>query len=321
MERYLKNRIKRFLNRQIRKRIRKAPLFVLVILLLSLGMYTQGYLQDVKELLFKGVSVKAENSSATADGNASVHFIDVVQGDATLIQTQSKNILVDTGEDSMQEELLKYLQGVGVDRLEYLILTHPDADHIGNASIILQQIPVEKVLMPDISTDTLCYLNTINIIRDKNIVVNYPAVGQVYQVDDINITVLAPHEEMLKTGNTNDASIGIKMVHGSNSYVMCGDAGAASEKLMTQSGIDIEADVLKCGHHGSSTSTSEQFLRQVNPTYAVISCGKENKYGHPHQEVLSRLQEDDVQIYRTDEMGTIVAEDDGNTVKWSSERP
>ena len=172
--------------------------------------------------------------------------------------------------------------------------------------------------MPEVANDTMTYQEVIDDIETYQVPVIHPTPGSSYTLGDAQFTVLCPESELLDKEDSNNASVGIKLIHGDNSFVLCGDAEEESEEAMvSRFGTDLECDVLKCNHHGSSTATSDLFLQATDPTWAVISCGKDNKYGHPHQEVIEKLNEDDVQIYRTDELGTIIAESDGKDLTWS----
>lgn len=167
----------------------------------------------------------------------------------------------------------------------------------------------------------MTYQEVMEEISRYDVDVKYPEVGDIFTLGDAEFTVLCPEPELVSQDDMNNSSVGIKLVHGENSFVMCGDAEAKSEQEMVKRfGSSLECDVLKCGHHGSNTATSDEFLAAVNPTWAVISCGKENRYGHPHSEVLDKLENDDVQIYRTDLRGTITAVSDGSQISWKCEK-
>lgn len=282
-------------------------------------LFTGGYIgfDDIVELTGYGGT---EITDTVTSDEMRVIFLDVDQGDSTLIQTEGHNVLMDTGNNNQGEKVVSYLKERGVERLDYLIFTHPDADHIGGGDNVLEAVDVETVLMPDIANDTMTYDEVIEDIEAYHVEVMHPQVGDVFELGDAQFTVLCPEEELVSEDDMNGSSVGIKLVHGKNSFVMCGDAEEESEQAMVaRFGKSLEADVLKCGHHGSSTATSDIFLKTVNPTWAVISCGKDNSYGHPHREVLSKLEDDDILVYRTDELGTITAVSDGADITWKVE--
>lgn len=295
------------------KRIRNVVIAALAVLLSGGGIYeaAQTVLDFQADL----------PESTVVSGEMRVTFLDVGQGDCTIIQTEGHNMVMDTGNNNQGEVVVDWLLAHGVTELDYLILTHPDADHIGGADNVLRAVPVDKVIMPDVANDTMTYDEVIELIDEQQIPVDYPEVGTQYTLGDAVFTVLCPRQEEVSEADLNGSSVGIRLVHGKNSFVMCGDAETDSEEHMIETfGKALEADVLKCGHHGSSTATSDSFLQAVNPIWAVISCGADNSYGHPHQEVLAKLADSDVQVYRTDQLGTITAVSDGEQFSWSSER-
>lgn len=257
-------------------------------------------------------------SVGVTEGEMQVIFLNVGQGDCTIVRTKKADMVIDCGDKGSANEVVEYLRSQGINELEYLILTHPDADHIGGADEVLEAFDVEHVLMPDVANDTKAYADVLEQIEKKGIVVEHPVVGDSYLLGDAMFWILCPEQELVSEFDLNGSSVGIKLVHGENSFVMCGDAEKASEQAMVERfGNALECDVLKCGHHGSSTATSAEFLKVTDPTWAIISCGKDNSYGHPHAEVLAALEDDDVQFYRTDRQGTIIAISNGKELKWS----
>ena len=295
------------------KRIRHFLIGALAIILTGGGVYelfplfAESFLTPQMELL----------EFTEASGEMRVTFLDVAQGDCTIVQTEEQNMVIDAGNNHQGETVADWLEAQGITRLDYLILTHPDADHIGGADNILRTVDVERVIMPDVANDTVTYEEVMDLIEAQEIPVDFPEVGDRYLLGDAGFTVLCPRPEEVSEEDLNGSSVGIKLVHGVNSFVMCGDAEAGSEQNMVHTfGDALESDVLKCGHHGSSTSNSASFLQKVNPTWAVISCGRDNSYGHPHVEVLAELQDADIQVYRTDELGTVTAYSDGQEIFW-----
>lgn len=254
-----------------------------------------------------------------AEGEMKVTFLDVGQGDCTIIQTKDQAMMIDAGNNDQGQKVVDTLSRMGIKKLDYLILTHPDADHIGGADNVLRAIETKEVLMPDVKNDTRTYYEVEELLEEKQIPVTHPKVGETYLLQDAAFTILCPED--IDKNDLNAASIGIKLVHGQVSFVMCGDADTRSEANMVKTfGYGLQCNVLKCGHHGSSTSTSDAFLKKTDPTWAIISCGAGNPYGHPHWETLEKLENEDVQVYRTDRLGSILAVSDGNTIHWKSER-
>ena len=261
-------------------------------------------------------------TDGSAEGYLRVHFIDVGQGDSILIQAGEQAMLVDAGTNESGSVVTEYLRSLNITKLDYLIGTHPHEDHIGGLDDVIHSFDIGTVIMPDVSHTTQTYEDVLDALLEKNLTVTAPHPGDSYSIGDASFTVLSPSAEIAEQAAENDdlnnLSVGIRLVYGSNAFVLCGDAESDSEEAMVESGLDLKADVLKAGHHGSSTSTSDAFLAAVDPDYAVISCGKDNSYGHPHQETMDKLNAADISIFRTDEQGTVVAVSDGSSITWSS---
>lgn len=257
---------------------------------------------------------KTEKEGAEA-GELQVHFIDVGQGDATLIICDGHAMLFDTGENDTGVLVQFYLMEQGIDKLDYVIGSHPESDHIGGMDVILLKYDCDLVMLPDVEVDTTTYRDVLEAMEYKNYENTLPEVGENYQLGSASFTIIAPNHNDYGD-NVNNYSIGIKLVHGDNTFIFTGDAEAEAEEDILSNGISIDADVLKVGHHGSHDSSSRKFIDAVSPEYAVISCGKENDYGHPHKETLGTLQAAGVEIFRTDEQGNIVAISDGKDITW-----
>lgn len=245
-----------------------------------------------------------------------VHFIDVGQGDSTLIICGNESMLIDAGNNDKGTGIQLYLQKQGIDRLTYLVGTHPDSDHIGGLDVIITKFDCDTVIMPDVASDTVSYRDVIDAMEYRRYRNTLPQVGDIYSLGDAEFTIIAPNGEY---ADDNNASVGIKLVHGNTVFLFTGDAEAEAEADILQNGIDLKADVLHVGHHGSDTSSSQEFISKVSPAYAVISCGNGNPYGHPHEQTMKTLQEYGVQVFRTDEQGSIVAVSDGRSITWSTE--
>ncbi len=243
-----------------------------------------------------------------------VHFIDVGQGDATLITCKGHAMLIDAGDNSKGTAIQLYLKKQGVEKLDYLIGTHPDADHIGGLDVIITKFDCDIVMMPGIERDTASCRDVKMAMEYRGYKNTLPVPGTEYSLGDAVFTVIAPNREYGE--DYNNASVGILLKFGNTGFVFTGDAESEAEEDMLQNGIDLKADVLKAGHHGSSDSTSEAFLDAVQPSCVVVSCGKDNDYGHPHKTVLNRLEERGITLYRTDEQGSIVAFSDGEKVSF-----
>lgn len=292
----------------------------LVLLLAACGTVTQEDPQEnsaVQESLRENAAaLESISGSDAAFSELQVHFIDVGQGDSTLILCGNEAMLIDAGDNDKGTTLQLYLQKQGVEALTYVIGTHPDSDHIGGLDVILTKFDCGTVILSETASDTAAYRDVIDALTYRNYQNTPPLTGDIYRLGDAEFTIIAPNGEY---DNDNNSSVGIRLVHGNNSFLFTGDAEAEAEADILQNGIDIRADVLHAGHHGSATSGSRDFVSRVAPTYAVISCGRDNPYGHPHEQTLDTLQEFNVQVFRTDEQGSIVAVSDGNSITWSVE--
>lgn len=255
-------------------------------------------------------------SEAFQDGSGlEIHYLDVGQGDSTLILCDGHAMLIDAGDNDKGTAEQSYLEGQGVTALDYVIGTHPDADHIGGLDVVLYKFDCQMVMMPDFEKDTRTYDDVVQTMKQKRYKNTLPEVGTVYELGSAVFTIVAPNGEY--GDDANDYSVGILLQHGKNRFLFTGDAEEASEADMLENGIDLEADVFKASHHGSRTANTEEFLQTVDPDYVVISCGQDNSYGHPHAEVMNRLRAMGISVFRTDEQGTIVAYSDGTEITFN----
>lgn len=248
-----------------------------------------------------------------------VHFLDVGQADCTLIQLPNgEEVLIDAGNRDDDEYISGYISGLGIDDIEYLVLTHPHEDHIGSAKYILENFEVDNVYMPDAAADSNLYKDTMAAVKNSGAQLFYAKPGT-YIIDtkDLKFEILAP--KSMYYSELNEYSAVTRLDYMDTSFIFTGDAESVSELEMMGAGFNLNADVLKVGHHGGRTSSSRNFLQAVTPEISVISCGEDNSYGHPHLETLNRLTETGSKIYRTDELGTIVAVSDGQNIDMSSE--
>lgn len=241
-----------------------------------------------------------------------VHFIDVGQGDAILIEKDNSAMLIDAGENNQGDIVVDYLKSQNIEKLDYVIGTHPHSDHIGGLDTVLNSFPVDKVILPSATNTTKTYEDFLDAIETNDLTVTKAVVGDTFYLGSASFTIVAPNTSSYE--ELNNYSVGIKLTYGSNTFLFTGDAEELSEKEMISNGIDLSADVLKLGHHGSQNASCDEFLEAVNPTYAVISVGKDNDYGHPHKETLQSLLDHDIKVFRTDEQGTIVFTSDGKNI-------
>lgn len=257
----------------------------------------------------------AAASKTSVNGKLKIHYIDVGQGDSILVQQDGKNMLIDTGTNASADSLIKYLHSQSINRIDYLVLTHPHEDHIGGADAVINNFSIGTIYMTKYTASTKTYRDVIKAMKSKGLKATLPVLGNTFRLGEADCIILGPvnpDPEDLNTG-----SIVLKLTFGSKKFLFTGDAQASNEKAMINKKYDLSADVLKVGHHGSRTSTSQEFLDAVNPEYAVISAGKGNDYGHPHKPTMERLKAKKVKVYRTDESGTIICTSDGKNISFS----
>ena len=243
-----------------------------------------------------------------------IHFIDVGQADCSFIELPNgEEALIDAGNVEDAQTIISYIEGLDVDDIEYMILTHPHEDHIGSAKEIIEAIEVKKVYVPDVSSDSKLYENTMLAIKNNNIPLEKSKPGQkILDTFELSFEILAPIS--MYYSELNEYSIVTKLNYQDTSFLFTGDAESVSELEILRSGCYLDSDLLKVGHHGGRTSSSNDFLQAVTPEFSVISSGTDNTYGHPHQDTLDRLSSIGSKVYRTDELGTIIAVSDGNNI-------
>ncbi|WP_319001006.1 ComEC/Rec2 family competence protein [Clostridium estertheticum] len=269
---------------------------------------TEKQLQPTKNISL--VNKKAVN------GNLRVSYIDVGQADSILIEQGTSSMLIDAGNNEDSSTVKNYITNEGITKLDYIVGTHPHEDHIGGLDYVINSFQIGKIYMPKATSNTKTFLDVVSAIKAKGMKVTAPTVGETFKVGGATATILAPNSTGYE--DLNNFSIVIRLTFGNNSFIFDGDAEGTSENEMLSKGSDISADVLKVGHHGSSSSTTQSFLDKVNPKYAVISVGKDNSYGHPHKSTMDKLKAKGVKVYRTDESGTIVATSDGKNITFNT---
>lgn len=280
-------------------------LFFIAVVAVILGRFNSSF-ETVRETTD---TVTKANSSVVA-----VHFIDVGQGSSTLLQSGSLGILIDAGEKEYGEDVLKYLRSNGISELEYIVATHPHTDHIGGLLTILENFKVKNIIMPKLTAQntptTKTYEKLLETIAQKKIKAIAASYGKEYSAGEISLKILGPVEQ---NKDLNNMSVICKAVVRTTSVMLVGDAETPEMKSILSYEPDLSCDIMLMGHHGSRTSLQKSFLKQVAPNLAIISCGKNNSYGHPHEETLKYLKNNKIEFFRTDLNGTVVVKcfDDG----------
>lgn len=253
--------------------------------------------------------------------NTSVQFIDVGQGDATLIKISGKNILIDGGDNDKGGIVVDYLKKQKVEKIDYMIATHPHADHIGGLDNIINNFKVENIILPKLTDDmvptTKTYTDLLQAIMNNKINVIQAKPNTSYNVGNGKLTLLAPIGQYT---DINNMSVVSKFSIGDVSFLITGDASEQSEKDLIDKNVDLKSTVLRVAHHGSKSSTTKAFLEKVNPSYAIISVGKDNKYGHPDKIVTDLINKNQIETYRTDYNGNIVFYTDGKDIKINTDK-
>ena len=251
-------------------------------------------------ILITGCSTTSTpNKEVSNNIKSQVTYINVGQGDSTLIQNNNQTVLIDAGHgDGYENASLNYLKEHSINTLDALILTHCDADHINDAKNIIYQLNVKKIYMSSRTSSSYTYMKLLNAIKEKKKKITVPKVGDTFQVGAGSIEFIGVGEG---AQNNNDSSLCMRYDDGYHRFVFTGDAAESMEKKLNK----VQCDVFQAGHHGSAYSNSDNLLSRMKASYVVVSCGKDNMYGHPHKEALQRFSRYNMVVYRTDELGTI----------------
>lgn len=268
------------------------------------------------------LGIQTPISDAVAEGEAKVHFIDVGQGDSELIVTENKAILIDSGEWQYAGTVSQYIKALGIDKLDYVICTHPHSDHIGSMYSVIAEIDTDTVIMPRVQESmiptTKTYTRLLESIEDNDIKVQYADPGSKITLEEgCYIEILSPVEDY---DDLNNYSIACRFIHGGNVFLFTGDIEKKAESDILNFGADVRADVIKVPHHGSSTSSSYAFVKAVNPKYAVFEVGSPNDYGHPHKETVETYTAQGCVFLRTDVNGSIVFTSNGYELSYETEK-
>lgn len=256
----------------------------------------------------------APPTAAVADGTLSVHFIDVGQADCILIECDGKFMLIDGGNRDDGQKVISYLQSCGVEELETVICTHAHEDHVGGLPAVLAVYPTAQVYAPTKTYDSKVFDDFLYYVDQQRLEVTIPAPGDAFTLGQAQLEILGP----VKTyAETNDTSIVVKLDYGATSFLFTGDMEVEAENDMLdywEDRVDWNVDVLKVGHHGSTTSSGYRFVYETDPEYGIVPVGTDNSYGHPHDEIVDRYNDAGIPLFRTDELGTVLAVSDGSEI-------
>lgn len=256
----------------------------------------------------------------TVEGELVVTMIDVEQGDSFLLEQDGKTALVDCGTKSGGKAVIEELKNKGITRIDYLFGTHPHDDHMGGMLEVINNFEIGTIIIPEVESKKVTskwYKNLMQKIKENKYNLEYAEQDAVYDLGSAEIKILAPSKG--SKSNLNNYSIILKVTHGENDIIMTGDAETPVEKeVIEKYGQELEAEILKVGHHGSDTSTSDEWLETINPEYGLISAGLGNQHDHPIKSTMTKLEKAGVQVYRTDESGTVEINVSANNITFNS---
>ena len=246
-----------------------------------------------------------------------VYFIDVGQADSALVLCDGKTMLIDGGNASNSDLIYTFLKDHGVSHLDYIVATHAHEDHVGGLAGALNYATADVALCPVTEYNSKAFENFVKYLEKQGLSITVPNHGDSFKLGSAAVQVVGP---IHPSDEPNNTSMVLMTTYGETGFLFTGDAERIEEADILEVGYTLSATVLKVGHHGSDTSTTYPFLREIMPQYAVISCGKDNPYGHPHENTLSRLRDADVTVFRTDMQGTVTCTSDGKSVSFTVER-
>lgn len=260
-------------------------------------------------------SIGMTDGPVNPDNNFSVYYLDVGQGDCTIIKSNDSVMMIDTSTENRNDDISEALMTLSIDTIDYLVITHQHDDHMGSATAIIEKYNVKNVIMPKLTEINMVTTNTyetlLKAIANNKINAIPATVGESFSLGDATVNILSPIEQ---DEDLNNMSVVLKVVYGETSFLFQGDAEKTIEKQLLASNFDISADVLKLGHHGSNTSSTDKYIQAVEPQIAIISCGADNSYGHPHKEIIDRLKKYNIDFYITAQTGDITITSDGKNI-------
>ncbi len=305
-------------------KLKSRKFLLLILICISMLLSTLGCSLDIST---DEINVTNDTTSVTYSSSdlsispLKITFIDVGQGDCTLFECDNQYMLIDAGDNNKGSTIKTYLQKQNIDTLDIVIGTHPDSDHIGGLDVVLYNFDCKNVILSKKEKDTRTYDDVITTCKQKNYKIQYPEIGTEYTLGDTKVVIISDNTKTYSSAN--DSSVCVLVIHGDNRFLFTGDCEELAEKdllksNLVKSNVDFSnIDLYKVAHHGSKTSSSDKFFELVNPKYAVISCGEGNSYGHPHATTINKLLFGNIETYRTDEQGTIIATSDGKQITFN----
>lgn len=298
------------------KKLNKKLIYLIIVIVVSVVSALSANIDE-----FTATNDEPQTSASATEDSFSVHFIDVGQGDSTLVESNGEYLLIDAGENGHETEVLNYLRSMGIEKLDYIIATHQHSDHIGGLPEVLEEYECDNIIMPRLTKEQTptnsTYKAFLNAVQASEAKVISAKPGSVYALGGAQFEILGPVTDDAE--DINNMSAMTKITYGETSFLITGDAETEEELEILGNGADLDCDVLRAGHHGSYTSSCKDFLNAITPEICVISCGADNDYGHPHDAALKRIKKHTEEIYRTDICGSVVMTSDGENIDISYE--
>lgn len=291
----------------MRKKTKRRLIKIFICLLILVGYSIYDYYLINHKIDYRKTSVNSDNLY--------IYYIDVGQANSTLIKENNRYILIDAGNALDRYKLVPYFKELGITKFDYVIGTHAHEDHIGSMATIIKEFDLDKYYMPSRISDIVSYVKAVEELKNKNMFVSVPKEDEEISLDNLKCIFLSNGDGY---EDVNDTSLVLKCNYFNNSFIFMGDATSNVERNILNK--DLKSDVLQVSHHGSRDATSANFLRRVNPSYGVISVGKNNEYGLPKEVTLNKLEYLKVEVHRTDEEGTIILSSNGNNISFTNEK-